>query len=369
MGQLVVDIAVVVSQLGFCTAYCVFVAENVQAIVFEAVGGMVGSDEKRKCSLSGFLASDMLVYYIILMCIPLLIPVTWLRQLKYFAVTNTLASLLVVVSVLFMLIALVKRYVEVGPEGGELELYNLHGTLVYVGVAMYAFEGVGVLLPVQESMAEPHRMPEVVCWTLSLACLLQVVFASLAYLNYRQHTASIVTISLADGHIMGGMGAVIAVQVAWVVEVLLTFPLQLFPAVRILERRCSVAERNSGMSWTKNLMRAGLVLLCMFISMFGYTSVDNLVALIGALGCVPLCIIYPALFHYKVKHGDVREFSCPEVANGSVESSLLRRESCGESGDLAIVALGGVGSALAAVLAVGSWMSADFHFQSCVMRP
>ena len=26
----------------------------------------------------------------------------------------------------------------------------------------------------------------------------------------------------------------------------------------------------------------------MFISMFGYTSVDNLVALIGALGCVPL---------------------------------------------------------------------------------
>ncbi|CAJ1459317.1 unnamed protein product [Effrenium voratum] len=246
MGQLVVDIAVVVSQLGFCTAYCVFVAENVQAIVFEAVGGMVGSDEKRKCSLSGFLASDMLVYYIILMCIPLLIPVTWLRQLKYFAVTNTLASLLVVVSVLFMLIALVKRYVEVGPEGGELELYNLHGTLVYVGVAMYAFEGVGVLLPVQESMAEPHRMPEVVCWTLSLACLLQVVFASLAYLNYRQHTASIVTISLADGHIMGGMGAVIAVQVAWVVEVLLTFPLQLFPAVRILDTRGATAGRGRG---------------------------------------------------------------------------------------------------------------------------
>ena len=35
------------------------------------------------------------MYYVILFLIPFIIPVTWLRQMKYFAVTNTIASGLV----------------------------------------------------------------------------------------------------------------------------------------------------------------------------------------------------------------------------------------------------------------------------------
>lgn len=35
------------------------------------------------------------MYYVILFLIPFIIPVTWFRQMKYFAVTNTIASGLV----------------------------------------------------------------------------------------------------------------------------------------------------------------------------------------------------------------------------------------------------------------------------------
>lgn len=369
-GQVMVDVCVVISQLGFCIAYCVFVAENVQAFLFELAGGMVGAaDNPATCNLTGFLADEKLVYYIILILIPFLIPVTWLRQIKYFAVSNTIASTLVVVSLAYMLVLLGHRYATAKSPGEGLLLYNLHGTLVYLGTAMYAFEGVAVLLPVEDKMETPQLMPQVVCWTLGFALFLQISFAFIAYLNYRGRTQSIVTISLADGQIAGGIASVVFVQLAWVVEVLLTFPLQLFPAVRILEHSCSITERNSGLKWTKNLMRAGIVLLCMLVSLFGYTSVDNMVSMIGALGCIPLAITYPALFHYKVKH----DFPVCEQDGDSEESTstCLLQDGCKpqvEKSDLAIVIMGILSTVTATIMAVISWSSTDFHFQSCVLR-
>eukprot|EP00913_Durusdinium_trenchii_P014530 g13631.t1 len=177
--------------------------------------------------------------------------------------------------------------------------------------------------------------------------------AFIAYLNYRGRTQSIVTISLADGQIAGGIASVVFVQLAWVLQVLLTFPLQLFPAVRILEHSCSITERNSGLKWTKNLMRAGIVLLCMLVSLFGYTSVDNMVSMIGALGCIPLAITYPALFHYKVKH----DFPVCEQDGDSEESTSLLQDGCKpqvEKSDLAIVIMGILSTVTATIMAATS---------------
>ena len=57
-GKAVVDTCVVLSQLGFCVAYCVFVAENVQAMLFEVQGGMVAPESlQRSCNLTGLLAN------------------------------------------------------------------------------------------------------------------------------------------------------------------------------------------------------------------------------------------------------------------------------------------------------------------------
>ncbi len=53
------------------------------------------SDLESRSSEHFSLAKEQLVYYIILILFPLLIPVTWLRQLKYFAVSNAIASFLV----------------------------------------------------------------------------------------------------------------------------------------------------------------------------------------------------------------------------------------------------------------------------------
>jgi len=292
----------------------------------------------------------------------------------------------VLVQVLYMLIAFAVELTSSSREShGSLLLYDRQGTLVYFGTAMYAFEGVSMLMPIERCLKHPEAMSRVVVFTMGGSCILQIVFAGAAYLLYLDDTASIITISLTTGSLIGGTTAVQIVQIAWVVEVLFTFPLQLFPVALIVEGLC-FPDRHSGHKWTKNLIRIGLASLCVGVALGGYSSVDNLVSLIGAIGCVPLAIVFPALFHLKT----VKSFQAQEDDSSEAPAPLLwtadaeikphtRPELGGKEAlygpqlqgcahDWAIVIFGSLGLLLSVWLAVQAWITADFQYQQCVMR-
>jgi proton-coupled amino acid transporter len=80
-------------------------------------------------------------------------------------------------------------------------------------------------------------------------------------------------------------------------------PVQLFPAVRILETSL-FGERASGaksaaVKWQKNGLRTLAMVACVGVSILGATDLDKFVSLIGSFACVPLVYIYPAYLHYK----------------------------------------------------------------------
>jgi len=359
IGRVAVESSVVMTQAGVCTAYCVFIAQNVQSILYEAYNGYpADASEGTPCVLPQFLAGSRLVHFIILLAILPLIPLTWIRQLKYFASTNILATGLVMSTLVYMSLTYGMDLVERGAAEG-LNMFDLKGSLVYFGTAVYAFEGVGVLLPIERSMASPEHGRKVVSVTMLVVTLAQLVFASTAYMSYGDKTASIITISLARGS--GGKVAALTVQTAWCIIVLLTFPLQLFPAARVLEN-CVLAERRSGWKWAKNGFRSILVLMIVTTAEWGFYHIDSFVALTGALSCVPLAMVYPAAFHYKVcvcaRHGVATGF--PSGANGAHSSARWS--------DLSIIALGSFGVVVAVVLALWKWVTDNAEPKVCILK-
>lgn len=73
------------------------------------------------------------------------------------------------------------------------------------------------------------------------------------------------------------------------VAILLSMPLQLFPAVRIMENGIfsRSGKNNSSVKWQKNVFRAGTVVFCILLSWAGSSELDKFVALIGAFAwCV-----------------------------------------------------------------------------------
>jgi len=92
-----------------------------------------------------------------------------------------------------------------------------------------------------------------------------------------------------------------AIQFLYSMAILLSTPLQLFPAVRIMENGLFTrsGKKNLFVKWQKNVFRFSIVALCTVISWTGAQDLDKFVAFIGSFACVPLCFVYPPMLHYK----------------------------------------------------------------------
>jgi len=343
MGRNLVDAAIIICQMGFCTMYCVFIAENLQSALFEI----------SKCDLHGIFSSEYLVYYIILAVMPLVIPFTWIRQLKYFALTNFLANLIVIVSFFYMFSSNITNFEHGAGAKGEVENFRLGGSLAFFGTSMYMFEsGTVMAIPVQRSMRNPEKLPTLLIGITILVIAIQMAFSFSCVWVFGDKTQSIVTLSYADGGdtpAIGGMIPVEIVQISWCVCVFFTFPLMIFPAAKIIEKFW-FSDRRSGAKCQKNLIRAGMVAICMTISIGGYSSVDNLVSLVGAVGCVPLSVIFPALFHWKL---------CTSAGSGHPD------EGKSITADVFIFVFGVIGLMVAVIMATYKWINSTFEPVVC----
>jgi len=118
----------------------------------------------------------------------------------------------------------------------------------------------------------------------------------LAYLTFGSEIQTVVLVNLNPRNKM-----VQAVQFLYALAILLSVPLQLFPAIRILENGIFTrsGKADTRVKWLKNSFRFAMVFVCTAISWVGAADLDKFVAFVGCFACVPLCYVYPAMLHYK----------------------------------------------------------------------
>jgi amino acid permease len=123
--------------------------------------------------------------------------------------------------------------------------------------------------------------------------IITVVFVSmgaLSYAAYGSKTETVVILNLPqDDKLVNG------VQFLYSLAILLSTPLQIFPAIRITENELFTrsGKYNPYIKWQKNVFRFFVVMLCASIAWFGANDLDKFVALVGSFACVPLVYIYP----------------------------------------------------------------------------
>lgn len=82
------------------------------------------------------------------------------------------------------------------------------------------------------------------------------------------------------------------VQFLYALAILLSVPLQFFPAVRILENGLFTrsGKADTRVKWLKNLFRFGMVAVCTIISWVGAADLDKFVAFIGCFAWCVFCV-------------------------------------------------------------------------------
>ncbi|KMU75734.1 Avt4p [Coccidioides immitis RMSCC 3703] len=165
-----------------------------------------------------------------------------------------------------------------------------------IGTAIFTYEGVSLIIPIQESMKRPQQFPRVLALCMIVITVIFLSSGVLGYATFGSATETVVLLNLPqDDKFVNG------VQFLYSIAILLSTPLQLFPAIRIMENGLFTrsGKYNPGIKWKKNIFRFFLVVICAVVAWGGAADLDKFVALVGSFACVPLVYVYPPLLHWK----------------------------------------------------------------------
>ncbi|KAG6919207.1 hypothetical protein DXG01_008505 [Tephrocybe rancida] len=269
--------SIVISQIGFVSAYTIFVAQNFQAFVM---------------GITHCLKLIPMQYFILLQCVVFL-PLALVRDIAKLSGTALAADAFILAGLIYIFSSEVSI---IGQRGiADVKMFNPKDFPLFIGTAVFSFEGIGLVIPITDSMREPHKFPAVLTGVMAFVTVLFGGAGALGYLTFGSDIETVVLVNLESN------GMVQAVQFLYALAILLSIPLQFFPAVRILENGLFTrsGKANPRVKWLKNAFRFGGVALCTAISWVGAADLDKFVAFVGCFACVPLCYVYPAMLHYR----------------------------------------------------------------------
>jgi amino acid permease len=408
-GQYAVEMAILLSQLGFCCVYFSFWGQMLSEVLVEFAGNNTGTGGSSSSGGAGSRSGSSFYFSegaggggggggggdglpawtssrltLGAICLALAVPLIWIRHLKYLAVGNFLSDIAIAFSLGYIVwvasTALSAGHAEQdwscaagGAEGGgggggggrtgggvpatgsrsEVGMaspssssssssfpstgslptacfwINPSSFLMFAGTAVYSFEGIAMVLPIQNSMKRPQDLVQLLSLSMFGMSVLLASFGAFCFYVFGQNTANIVISNLPRGQPLTQ-----ATQIAYLFVAVVTVPMCLFPAIRIWERWVFTKQRHSGKKWQKNFLRTAAAVGCLFIGVYGGTQLDHLVSVIGGMFSTPLALVFPPLLHL---------------------TSRADPRPCAQAMDVVLIAFGVVAGVMATWVAVSSW--------------
>jgi amino acid permease len=269
-----------VSQMGFVASYMIFISENIGIVV----------NTVNECN-----APFEAKYYIWIILI-VIIPFCWVRRIAKLSYLAIIADVFIAFGLICILYFCSNQIATHGP-GKNIVMVNQADFGMMIGTAVFSFEGIGMVLPIVQGMKEPKRFPSVMNLGLVICLIVFTLIGSIGYIAYGDITQASVVANIPR------IPLSITVQVLYAIAMILTSPFMLFPPLQIIEKY--VFGTRSGknclkIKWGKNFVRSLIPLVCAVISFgVGSQNLNKFVSLVGSVACMPLCYIFPGLFHYK----------------------------------------------------------------------
>lgn len=174
----VINTFLVIDLLGCCCIYVVFVSSNIKQVVDHYTGQDM----------------DVRIYMALLM--PFLILLNLIRNLKLLSPFSMIANVLIGVG---MAISFYYICIDLPPLDSRPIFASWSKLPVFFGTAIFALEGIGVVLPLENNMENPHHFigcPGVLNFGMFIVVLMYSITGFLGYLKYGDATKATVTLNL-----------------------------------------------------------------------------------------------------------------------------------------------------------------------------
>ncbi|XP_078163052.1 amino acid transporter AVT3C-like [Carex rostrata] len=274
-GRLSVDLMIVLSQAGFCVGYLIFISNSLAHLY------------PLETPISSVLFAPKAIY--IWALLPFQLGLNSIKTLTLLAPLSIFAD---VVDLGAMGVVLGQDVSIFLSNQLPVRAFSNPSMLLYgIGVAVYAFEGIGMVLPLEAEAKDKSKFGGTLGLSMFFIAIMYGSFGVLGYLAFGDDTRDIITTNF------GGGWLTLVVQLGLCINLFFTMPIMMNPVYEVAERWFC----GKNYCWW---LRWGLVLLVCMGAMLVPNFADFL-SLIGSSVCIVLGFVLPSAFHLKVFGGEM----------------------------------------------------------------
>nr|CCA19625.1 Amino Acid/Auxin Permease (AAAP) Family putative [Albugo laibachii Nc14]CCA22875.1 Amino Acid/Auxin Permease (AAAP) Family putative [Albugo laibachii Nc14] len=237
-GQVLINVFLVAMQLGICCVYFTFIATNLYAIIPERQVTLLVTLYLYLVSLSVFdyrIQEVIHERHLIIFIFPCILLLSWFRTLKRIIPFSGLANGAVAIGII---IVLYLSLTHTSIPAVSSRRANWAAIPDFYGTAVYSFEGIGIILPLQNEMEHPQRFRSLLLGCMFCILILFIFIGEIPAVAFGEISSGSITAVLQE-YAKDAHGLVIAANVLLAFACLLSFPIQFFPAIQVLESSLS----------------------------------------------------------------------------------------------------------------------------------
>uniref|UniRef100_A0A8D2D9P4 Solute carrier family 36 member 2 n=1 Tax=Sciurus vulgaris TaxID=55149 RepID=A0A8D2D9P4_SCIVU len=289
-GRHMVSFFLIITQLGFCCVYIVFLADNLKQVV-EAVNGTTNNCYNNETVIPTP-TMDSRLY--MLAFLPLLVLLVLIRNLRILTIFSMLANISMLVSLI-----IIAQYIAQGiPDPSQLPLVASWKTYpLFFGTAIFSFESIGVVLPLENKMKDARRFPAILSLGMSIITALYISIGALGYLRFGDDIKASITLNLPNCWLYQ------SVKLLYIIGILCTYALQFYVPVEII---IPFAVSRVSKRWTLPVdlsIRLALVCLTCILAIL-IPRLDLVLSLVGSVSSSALALIIPPMLEITTYYSE-----------------------------------------------------------------
>ncbi|XP_045768177.1 proton-coupled amino acid transporter 4 [Maniola jurtina] len=266
----VVNIFLVITQLGFCCVYFLFVATNLQDTMH-------------------IFHVNLGVHSYLALLFPPMLALGMVKNLKYLTPVSLIAAIMTAWGLVITFYYILQDL----PHTSTVKAFaSWHQLPLYFGTAIYAFEGIGVILPLENNMKTPEDFGG---WTgvlntgMVIVAALYTAIGFFGYLRYGERVLGSITLNLPSDLLAQSVRAVMAVAI------FLSYGLQFYVPMNIVWPYIrSKLNSEKAIEYGEAVTRFVLISIT-FIAAALIPNLSSIISLVGAFSSSALALIFPPI--------------------------------------------------------------------------
>eukprot|EP00096_Caligus_rogercresseyi_P006470 TRINITY_DN2292_c0_g1_i1.p1 TRINITY_DN2292_c0_g1~~TRINITY_DN2292_c0_g1_i1.p1 ORF type:complete len:488 (-),score=131.43 TRINITY_DN2292_c0_g1_i1:998-2461(-) len=260
-----------IAQLGFCCVYLLFIAQHLEKLFRHRLGDI------------------SLLWYLSILVVPTC-ALCSVRNLKYLSPVSMIANFLQFLGLGLSFFYLLQDLPD--DWDGDYYFSSWKQIPLYFGTAIYAFEGIGVVLPLENQMKTPEELRGwngVLNTSMIIVSCLYIAVGFFGYLRYGNHLDGSITLKFPEGEWLAQI-----IFFSMCLAIFFSYALQFYvpmKAILPLVHRCVPEDKHLIAEY---VLRYTLVFLT-FACAAAIPKLDLLISLVGAVSSSTLALMAPAI--------------------------------------------------------------------------